>query len=194
MGWCSGSDRLAAGCAGLAELAKPLGRAIVKFGTCDIGRLTERRRELGQQRYGSIYRSPSGYISEKGWAFWESFPRLQVGALSSFSPVRGSTESLIVTLPQGMTAGRAEALINRALLRYSLRYFADCDLGRKICAEQGILPDRLVRHSPGPNGSVTAATELLLLRPQADASRLAGIIADVIVGHVLGSVPDILKL
>lgn len=93
-----------------------------------------------------------------------------------------------------MTAGRAEALINRALLRYSLRYFADCDLGRKICAEQGILPDRLIRHSPGPNGSVTAATELLLLRPQADASRLAGIIADVIVGHVLGSVPDILKL
>ena len=177
------------GCDGLQRLAHYSGEAIVKFGTCAMAGLNARTCSLGRQGYGSISRSRDGYAAEEGWSLWTPFRTLALAPQSPLCPIRRSTQSLIITLPEGVSAGQGEAAINRALAKFSLLHFADSDEGRKICARRGIDPGRLLRFSPEHGDRISAATELLLMRPQADASRLAAILAGTVIGLVPGTVP-----
>ncbi len=84
-----------------------------------------------------------------------------------------------------MTPNRFEAALNRALLPLRLQAFADGEAGRALCAHVGVEPAflrRYYRHGT----RYKAATEIAVMRPQADLGALARICADVVIDAVLG--------
>lgn len=79
-----------------------------------------------------------------------------------------------------MSAHQAEARINRALRPFRLVHFADSAEWRAVCGAKAVPPARLVRHAPDGKVNAVAATELTLIRPLADASRLEGLLAQMV--------------
>lgn len=164
------------GCSGLGRCAFATGTAISKIGTAVVGGFDRRMQELRRQAYGGATRGVSGYRTESGWNDWAPFHKLQLGPTPAASPVRASGHSLILTAPLGWTPGEVEATVNKALAPYRLQHFADSDAGRAICKYRGVDPGSLIRFSQVA-GRFVSSTELTLIRPQADAPRLAGIVA-----------------
>ncbi len=177
----------ALGCRGLERIANELGEPLAKVGTCEVGALDRRRRELNG--YGALYRADRRrYADEPGWTGWQVFPRLQLAPQHPAAPVRATGQSLIVTLPQEMSHGQVEAAIVKALRGYTLQAFATSDEGHRRCVACELAIDRLHRFSRVGPGllDVAAATELVLIRPQADAPCLAALVEAIIVDRVLG--------
>ena len=176
------------GCPGLEHLARQLGEPLFKVGTARMGRLKERWGELNRESHGSLVRAPEGthYVSEPGFDAWAPPPRLQLGMPHALGPVRASTETFIVRLPDHLPPGRFEADLNMALRSASLRGFVDGDEGRALLQHRGLGPEAYLRATlDRRTGLPVAATELMLIRPQADGPRLAALLEDIVIDRTL---------
>ena len=179
----------AVGCTGLGRLAARTDLALAKLGTCAVGGLDRRCRELRGQAYGGVARRASAYRAEAGWDDWAVFRKLQLAPTPPACPVRASSHSLILTAPRGWTPGQVEATVNAALAPFRLQRFADSDAGHAACRERGIDPGSLTRYSRRLR-RVEAATELTCVRAQADTPRLAGLVALAIARAVRAGAPE----
>ena len=177
------------GCPGLEHLAHQLGEPLFKVGTARMGRLKERWGELNREHHGSLVRAPEGtrYVSEPGFDAWAPPRKLQLGMPHALGPVRASTETVIVRLPDHLPPGKFEADLNKTLRSASLRAFVDGDEGRALLKQRGLSPDAYLRATlDRPTGLPVAATELMVIRPQADGPRLAALIEDIVIDRVVG--------
>lgn len=179
----------AVSCTGLADLAAAVQAPMAKIGTSAVGSLDRRLRDLRRQAYASHVRHTSGYQADAGWDDWAPVRKLQLAPTPPACPVRASSQSLILAAPRGWTPGEVEAAVNAALAPYRLQLFADTDAGRAACLDGGVDPATLIRYSATPTG-VEAATEVTLVRAQADTPRLAGLVALAIARRVRAGAPD----
>lgn len=171
---------------GLGALSARLGGvSVAKVGTASADCLAQRVADLGRSQYGAWIRGPSRYEREAGYDGFAPAPRLQLAAQHPASPVRLCAHGFEVDLPPGLRPNEFEATLNRALLPVRLQTAADGETGRALCARTGVetaLLRRFYRHG----AKFKAATELTLMRPQADIGSLARIAADLAIDAVLG--------
>ena len=176
---------------GLGNLAADLGGvSLVKAGTAAKDQIDRRVCDLGRAEYGAWMRTADGYAREDGFKIFETSPRLQLVPQHPRSPVRLCSLGVEVDLPVGssLTAERFEAALNTRLAPLRLHAFADTAAGRALCANTGVPPHRLRRYYR--RGCVfAAATEITLMRPQADIGAFARACADIVIDATLGLLP-----
>lgn len=172
-------------CVGLGHLSADLDRvSLCKLGTSTPRDAERRRTRLGSDGYGSCYRAARRYVCDAGFDNFDVAPRLQLAGQHPLSPVRLCQYGLEVDLPEDLSPGEFEAELNRALMPLRLQTFADSEAGRNLCARLGLDPARL-RRFYRRGTTYASATEITLLRPQADLGALARITADIVIGSVL---------
>ncbi len=174
---------------GLAALSAALGGVgLAKAGTAAVEAVARRVADLGAGEYGAWHRGPQRYERSDGFATYTPAPRLQLSPQHPLSPVRLGLYGPEVGLPAGLSPGRFEGEFNARLMPLRLQSVAGSAVGQDLCARASIDPARLVRfHRSG--GRYIAATELTLLRPQADCVALAKVAADIVIDHALGLLP-----
>ena len=174
---------------GLARLSMGLGgHSLAKVGTTAADNVERRLAELGAAEYGALHRGARGYEREPGFEVFLPPPRLQLKPQHPASPVRLTRFGVAVALPRGLSAGEFEAEFNRRLAPLRLQNVAEGDAGRGLCACSGLEPTEMLRFYRAGN-TVKAATELTLMRPQADVGALARLCADVVIDRTLGLLP-----
>ncbi len=171
---------------GLGALSGRLGGvSLSKVGTAAAENLARRVAELGRCEYGGWMRGGRRYEREAGYDAYAPAPRLQLAPQHAASPIRLCLHGVEVDLPPRMTPNQFEAALNRALLPLRLQAFADGEAGRALCARVGVEPAflrRYYRHG----ARYKAATEIAVMRPQADIGALARVCADIVIDAVLG--------
>lgn len=174
---------------GLARLSARLGGiGLAKAGTAGIDAVERRVADLGAERYGAWHREERRYPHSAGFDTFSPPPRLQLAAQHRRSPVALHTYGIAVGLPRGLSPSRFESEFNARLFALRLQNVAGTATGRALCARTGIDPAELTRFYLR-GGRYRAATELTLLRPQADCGALSRVCADVVIDHVLGLLP-----
>ncbi len=180
---------------GMRNLTKPLKlhayRLDVEEANLVTGKLgtahdiSHRMADLGRIAYGSLSKADPTR-AEPGFKSWTAEP-FPVGALepSVGSPVRVVGNGLEVVLPASTTFARFDQALARAVAGSSLAGWAMGAGGRAVCAAHDVDPARLVRGTPGPDGAVTWATEIVLIRPRHDAPRLLRLCEQIIIDLVL---------
>ena len=174
---------------GLAALSAALGGvALAKAGTAAVEAVARRAADLGTGEYGAWHRGPQRYERAEGFGAFSPAPRLQLSPQHPLSPVRLGLYGPEVGLPAGLSPGRFEVEYNARLAPLRLQSVAGSEVGQALCARAGVDPARLVRfHRAGER--YRAATELTLLRPQADCGALARMCSDIVIDHLLGLLP-----
>ena len=171
---------------GLATLSASLGgQSLAKVGTSTLDAIGRRRADLGSAEYGAWYRGPRRYERDAGFEAFLSPPRLQLAPQHPLSPVRLCGQGIEVGLPADMSAEQFEAAFNGRLNPLRLQSVVDSEAGRQLCAAVGVEPASLRRYYRARK-TYKAATELTLLRPQADVGALARLCADIVIDAVLG--------
>ena len=169
------------GCAGTMALSGALGLPIRKVGTAqDVG---ARMGELSGQRYGSLVVRDFAVVDEPGWANWEP-AKISCRPTHPASPVRVLPRQLAVALPPGISAADFEAMLVAALALTTLAHLAASPAGQDLCRRRGASIDDLLRFSRRAGGRVLA-TEIGVMAPAGDASRLVALVEWMIIGLVM---------
>ncbi len=173
---------------GLARLSMQIdSSSLVKAGTTASNSLVRRISDLGSCQYGAWHRGARRYEYDHGFDVFLPPPRLQLAPQHPLSPVRLCGYGIEVGVPGILSANEFEAAFNRRMDPLRLQTIADSDVGRGLCASAGIEPTTLHRfYRAGQR--FKAATELTLMRPQADVGALARLCEDIIIDAVLGLV------
>ena len=160
------------------------GLSLAKVGTAAKDNVVRRVGDLGASQYGAWHRGARRYEYAGGFNVFQRAPRLQLAPQHPHSPVALSSYGVEVVLPVGMTGNEFEAALNERLLPLRLHTFADSEAGSALCARTGVESTMLRRFYKAGAGYKTA-TELTLMRPQADIVALAKICADIVIDRVL---------
>ena len=177
-----------AGCLATANLAGELGLPFFKIGTGrDVqARLNQHKRE----EHAAWWMSPTGPVRDPGYGTRWDARVLPIGrALSPDSPIEPRERAIGVHLPVGLSAEEFEKLFSHALLGASLGRFVDGTFGRDYCRRVGIDPARFHRFTCYDYGSSlrrSACNELIVLKPEHHAIRLAAAALQVVVAFVMG--------
>ena len=173
---------------GLAQLSMQIGSSsLVKAGTTASNNLARRISDLGSCQYGAWHRGARRYEHEEGFDSFVPPPRLQLAPQHPLSPVRLCSVGIEVGLPGILSASEFEAAFNRRMDPLRLQTIADSNVGRGLCAAAGIEPATLHRfYRAGQR--FKAATELTVMRPQADIGALSRLCSDIVIDAVLGLV------
>ena len=161
-----------AGCTASMRLGGELGMPVLKPGTAqDVG---SRIKKLNSERYGSLRIRDFAIHDESGWDDWEP-SKLSAVATHPASPVKVLPRQLNVELPFWVSAADFEALVVAALDPVSLVGIAATPAGRDLCRRRGVSVDALLRYSRSKGGPVLA-TEVAVVAPSGDASRLVAVV------------------
>ena len=170
-----------AGCSGSIRLANLLGMPVLKAGTArDVG---GRMRGLNAERYGSLAIRNFTIVDEPGWDDWEA-AKLSCRPTHPASPVRVLPRQLVVETPFWVTLPDIEALVVAALEPITLAQFAARPDGQALCRRRGCDKDDLLRYSRSKAGPVLA-TEIGVIAPSGDASRLVALLERIIIDLVM---------
>jgi len=171
---------------GLGELSAALdGLSLTKVGTAAKGNVVRRIADLGACQYGAWHRGGRRYERAGGFDAFLPAPRLQLAPQHPGSPVALSSLGIEVVLPLGMSDEEFEATLNSVLLPARLHKFADSEAGVALCTRTGVQSTMLRRfYKAGP--LLKSATELTVMRPQADIGALAKLCGDIVIDEVLG--------
>lgn len=171
---------------GLADLSAALeGLSLVKAGTAAKENVTRRIADLGADEYGAWHRGGRRYEHASGFAAFLPAPRLQLAPQHPLSPVRLCGVGIEIVLPAGTSDEAFEADFNRRVNPLRLHVFAGSEAGHALCARTGLHATALHRFYK-IRGPFKAATEITLMRPQADVGALARLCADIVIDVVLG--------
>jgi hypothetical protein len=161
-----------AGCTGSMALGGVLGMPVLKPGTAQD--VDARMAKLNGERHGSLVHRAFAIVDEPGWADWEP-ARFSCRPTHPASPVRVTPRSLVVELPFWISVADFEALLVAALERITLASLAASPVGRGLVRRRGCDADALLRYTSGTRGPVLA-TEIGVIAPSGDASRLVALI------------------
>ena len=175
-----------AGCTASMRLANLLGMPVLKIGTArDVG---ERMRKLNMERYGSLAIRGFSIVDEPGWDDWEA-SKLSARPTHPASPVRVLPRQLIIETPFWVSLSDIEALVVAAVEPITLAQLAARPDGQTLCRRRGCGKDDLLRYSRAKAGPVLA-TEIGIIAPSGDASRLVALLERIIIDLVLADVGE----
>ena len=177
---CSTLCAYIAGCLGTSALAAILGAPTFKVGTAED--CEARIDDLNRQRYGSYAVLDGRMVEQSGYNTWQ-LARLSAPPTHPLSPVRVMPRWLLIEVPSFLSANELEFMLNHELEPFQLARVAGTAAGRAQCRQRGCDPDLFMRYSR--NGrALELATELTLIGPSADATRLIGLIEAMLVAIV----------
>lgn len=175
---------------GLAALSALLGGvSLAKVGTAKRENIAQRVAQLGKCEYGGWVRGSRRYEHAPGFNRFECAPRLQLSSQHPLSPVRLCAHGIEIDVPEGLSCEEFEARLNHALGFLRLQNIVDSEAGRRLCTETDVAPAQFRRFYKTEDGAYRAATELTLMRPQADVGALARVCEDIVIDRVLGRQP-----
>ncbi|KRE04914.1 hypothetical protein ASE63_25215 [Bosea sp. Root381] len=186
--YCSGcgeDHRMPAVATGLLGVARRLFASIHKVSVTAQVKLTDRLRELNEDRYGSVTVSADGYlVSDRGFDNWMFQHILPGGSPLPASPVSRSNKCLRVRLPVGMAKDEFEERLHQVMQAASLNEWLKTPEAIAHCAQIGRSPaefSRMTGYGFGDSIRWSEAKEFYFFRPKSDdADRLIRI-AEVII-------------
>ena len=170
-----------AGCTGSMRLGGVLGMPTLKPGTAQD--VDARIAKLNGERHGSLVQRNFAVVDEPGWSDWDP-ARFSCRPTHPASPVRVTPRQLVVELPFWVSASDFEALFVAALECITLASLAASPAGRALAKRRGFDPDALLRYTRSARGPVLA-TEIGVIAPSGDASRLVSIIEWILIRLVV---------
>ena len=170
-----------AGCSGSMRLGGELGMPTLKPGTAQD--VDARMAKLNSERHGSLVVRDFAVADEPGWSDWEP-ARFSCRPTHPASPVRVTPRQLIVDMPFWISANDFEALVVAALEPITLASIAASPAGRALVTRRGCDLDSLLRYSRSARGPVLA-TEIGVVAPSGDASRLVSLIEWIVIRLVV---------
>ena len=171
-----------AGCTGTMALGGAIGMPTLKPGTTQD--VDARMRKLNSERYGSVAIRDFSIVDEPGWSDWEA-AKLSGRPTHPASPVRVLPRQLLVDLPFWISVSDFEALFVAALEPISLASITGSPAGRVLCRRRGCDPDTLLRYTRSARGPILA-TEIGVIAPSGDASRLVALVEWIVIRLVVG--------
>ncbi len=170
-----------AGCTGSMRLAGEIGMPVLKPGTAQD--VDARIAKLNGERHGSCVIRDFAVVDEPGWSDWEP-ARFSCRPTHPASLVRVTPRQLIVELPFWISSQDFEALFVAALECITVASIAASPAGRALAKRRGFDPDALLRYSRSSRGPVLA-TEVAVIAPSGDASRLVAVIEWILIRVVM---------
>lgn len=170
-----------AGCTGSMKLAGILGAPILKPGTAQD--VDARMAKLNSEHHGSLAIRDFKVVDEPGWSDWEP-AQLSCRPTHPASPVRVLPRHINVELPFWVSAADFEALLVAALEPITLATIAASPVARTLIRRRGCSVDDLLRYTRSARGPVLA-TEIGLIAPSGDASRLVALIEWIVIRVVM---------
>ena len=169
-----------AGCVGTGTLAGLVGIPVFKVGTAED--CEARIDDLNHQRYGSYAVLAGCMVEEDGYDAWR-LAKLSARPTHPMSPVRVMPRWLIVDVPPCLSVNEFEFMLNHRLEAFQLARMSGTSAGRAQCRQRGCDPDLFMRYSRHGR-FLELATELTLIGPSADATRLIGLIEAMLIAVV----------
>jgi hypothetical protein len=152
----------AAGCIGLATLAKAANVPVYKIGVTSPERLSARIEELRRDFYGAWINENGNWRKREGFGDWFASQLHPKQLPSPESPVRAGVRSITVTLPDGMTIEQFDTEFERQLDPCALDLWATTDAGIKHCSSRGIDPRLLQAGTRYPGLKLAPAREIYM--------------------------------
>jgi hypothetical protein len=179
-------------CIGLAQLASQLRMPLFKVSSCGLGRLGQRMRELGRDRYGSEWNRNGEYVVERqGFEAWFPSHIYTDNLPAPNSPVAIGPRALTVKLPRTMAPELFDAAFDAEVRKAAIDAWVMRDEGRRHCAFLDLDPaifQRSTAYSYGSSARGCPAKEIVVLRIHEDTDQLVTIVEQVILRH-LGLIP-----
>ena len=122
-------------------------------------------------------------MDEPGWSDWEP-AKFSCRPTHPASPVRVTPRQLVVEVPFWVSASDFEALFVAAMESVTLASIAASPAGRALAKRRGCDPDTLLRYTRSKRGPVLA-TEIGIIAPSGDASRLVALIEWIVIRLVV---------
>ena len=170
-----------AGCTGSMKLGGVLGVPTLKPGTAQD--VDARIAKLNGERHGSLVIRDFAVVDEPGWSDWEP-AKFSCRPTHPASPVRVTPRQLVVEVPFWVSASDFEALFVAAMESVTLASIAASPAGRALAKRRGCDPDVLLRYTRSARGPVLA-TEIGVIAPSGDASRLVALIEWIVIRLVV---------
>lgn len=177
--------------AGAGEGYKRVSRALClpayKIGTTGRGQIPARFRQHKAERYASFWWDGDRYVEDPD--FSDQFPGLITTTLrlSPASPVRATRNSVMVTLPDKMTAFEFELALRASLAHCALHTFIASADGLRHCAMLNVDPSvgiRMTGYNFGDARRMSPADEIYTLRPMIDGDALLAIAERIVLEHM----------
>jgi len=187
-----GREIYAGACDGLARLASRLRMPLFKVSSCGLGRLAERMKELGRDRYASEWFSNGAYVVEQeGFEGWFPSHLYMTNPPTPNSPVTIGPRALSVRLPRTMSAEAFDLAFDAEVRKAAIDRWVMTEEGAQHCAFVEVDPAMCQRSTPYPYGSTSRgcpAQEIIVFRIRDDADRLVRIVERVILKY-FGLIP-----
>ena len=181
-----------AACPGLGLLATRLRMPLYKVSSCAFGRLADRMRELGRDRYAAEWFCDGRYVSEpEGFINWFPSHLSAAKPAAPNSPVTIGPRALTVKLPRTLSAEAFDAAFDAEIRKAAIDLWVMGAAGARHCAFVDFDPamaQRATTFSYGSGARSCPAKEIAVFRPNEDADRLVAIVERVILRH-LGLIP-----
>jgi hypothetical protein len=165
---------------------------LFKVSSCGLGRLAERMRELGRDRYASEWFSNGAYVVEQeGFEGWFPSHLYATNPPTPNSPVTIGPRALSVRLPRTMSAEAFDLAFDAEVRKAAIDRWVMTEEGARHCAFVEVDPAMCQRSTPYPYGSTARgcpAQEIIVFRIRDDADRLVNIVERVILKY-FGLIP-----
>ena len=189
-------DRYHPGCAvevyvgageGYKRVSRTLCMPFYKIGLTALYGLKERFRKHKAEKHGSFWCNNGKYVEDLD--FQDQFPSYikTEMRLSPNSPVRATRNSIIVTLPLGMSQLQFESKLRDALKHCAVHKFMESDDGLRHCRLINVDPQvgiRMTGYGFGAGHRMSPADEIYTIRPHRDGDALLTIAERIILRHL----------
>ena len=163
---------------GYKRLSRLLCLPTYKIGTTGRGQIPARFRQHKAERYASFWWDGTRYVEDQD--FDDQFPGMITTTLrlSTASPVRATRNSIVVTMPESMTALAFEKALRKSLAHCAVHAFVASEEGLRHCAMLNVDPSlgvRMTGYRFGDARRMSPADEIYTLRPMIDGDALLAI-------------------
>jgi hypothetical protein len=183
-----GREIYAGACDGLAHLASRLRMPLFKVSSCGLGRLADRMKELGRDRYASEwFRNGEYVVEQEGFDRWFPSHVYVTKPPAPNSPVTMGPRALTVRLPRTMSAEAFDLAFDAEVRKAAIHTWVMSEDGVRHCSFVSVDPAMCQRSTAYPYGSAargSPAQEIVVFRIREDADRLANIVERVILKHL----------
>ena len=177
-----------AGCSGARTLAVALGTMLYKVSTTSPALLWRRSQQLRTDRYGAAWiENGKPVVDLEGWANWFSsqiWPNTR--SVSPGAPIEIGPRSIIVTLPETMSAAAFDDSFDIRVGRACLADWIESEAGVNYCQLMGLDRARFCRYTAYEAGGamrLSPARELSVFSIFQDTDRLIQIAEDILLEH-----------
>lgn len=172
---------------GYKRVSKTLCLPFYKIGITGLYGLKERFRKHKAEKSGSFWCDNGKYVEDAD--FQDQFPSYihSEMRLSPNSPVRATRNSIVVTLPVGMSQLDFERALRAAIAHCAVHTFLQSDDGLRHCRVINVDPQvgiRMTAYGFGAGRRMSPADEIYMIRPNRDGDAMLTIVERVLLRHL----------